>query len=523
MRPIRPLHRFFACSLAVAVALTALGAEQPAQARGKRATSSKARKAPARRAARGGRIVARLESGGRTRPGSSGGLTEPAKPQGGTKGHAGGGTTTSGGGTTTSGGGTTTGGTTTSGSGTPSAGLYVDGQSLGGACDDSRTPSQVSFQTPWCTLAAAANKAVSGSTVYVRTGSYTQLAAPQLGAIDFRAYGSEQPVIAGLQVGGAGFAFRGFKFTNTLAITNFNGVTIAGNEIALTPNGLSTPNGVSLTPPGSNFTFTGNYVHDGQLAILTRQPGSVSPFTNFTIAGNRFVRNGGVVMHINYGNHWVVSGNEFADNGRFANIDPNVHPDAVHIVGADDDLLFDSNYVHSTTGGRGFLFEPTGNTQSRVVVQNNVIVGTTNDFALRVTSGTPGMVIVNNTFWLGQPTQGDGLHLGSIQEVPTPNLVVENNIVNHFEVDSGPYPVTFAKADYNMVGVREPNTPTPVGPHDVAGPPSFVALSAPTWNARLASGSPGIDAGDPTVAPLLDADGHARGGAVDLGAYEYGT
>ena len=469
-----------------------------------------------------------LESGGRTGPASSGG-TETAKPQKGGKSPT---TTTSGGSTGTTTGGTTTGGTTTGGTttggtttggGTPLAGLYVDGQSLGGACDDSRTPAQVSFQTPWCTIATAANKAPSGSTVYVRAGSYTALVASQLAAIDFRAYGSEQPVVAGLQVGGAGFAFRGFKFTNTLAITNFNGVTIANNEIALTPNGLSTPNGVSLTPPGSNFTFTGNYVHDGQLAVITRQPGAISPFTNVTIAGNRFVRNGGVVMHINYGNNWVVYGNEFADNGRFANIDPNVHPDAIHIVGADDNLLFDSNYIHSTTGGRGFLFQPSGGTQTHVVVQNNVVVGTTTDFALRVTCGTPGMVIVNNTFWLGSPTQGTGLHLGSSQTMDTPNLVVENNILNHFEVDSGSYPVTFTKADYNMVGVREPNTPTPVGPHDVAGPPQFVALSSPTWNARLVQSSPGIDAADTAVAPPLDADGHARGRVADLGAYEFGT
>ena len=70
------------------------------------------------------------------------------------------------------------------------------------------------------------------------------------------------------------------------------------------------------------------------------------------------------------------------------------------------------------------------------------------------------------------------------------------------------------------MGVREANTPTPTGAHDVAWPPKFVALTAPTWNARLKRGSRGIDAGDPTVAPALDADGHGRVGAPDIGAYE---
>jgi hypothetical protein len=410
----------------------------------------------------------------------------------------------------------------TGGGGTPT-GLYVDGLSLGGQCSDARTAAEVSLRTPWCSLAAAANLAPAGSTVLVRYGSYTALVAPQLRALDFRGYGTERPEVAGLQVGGRGFSFRAFKFTNTASLTNFDGATIADSEIALTPAGPRTPNGVSLTPSGSNFTFTGNYVHDGNIAILTRQPGGVSPFTNVTITGNRFVHMGGVVMHINYGNHWIVRGNEFADNGRFANIDPYVHPDAIHIVGDDDDLLFDSNFVHSTTGGRGFLFEPTGGSQSHVVVQNNVVVGTTSDFALRVTSGTPGMKIVNNTFALGSPTQGTGLHLGSLQNTATPNLVVENNILNHFEVDSGPYPVTFATADYNVVGVRESGTPTPTGAHDIAGPARFVSLSAPNWNARLAPGSVGIHAADPAAAPALDADGRARVGAPDIGAYEFGS
>ena len=392
-------------------------------------------------AVRGGRLVTKVRSGGRGGGTVAGGSTSPAPSVGGTS-------------------------PAPTGDVTPPApsvdanspGLYVDGSSLGGQCSDARTAAEVSLQAPWCSLAAAATRAPAGSTIFVRRGSYTVLVAPQLRALDFRGYGAERPELAGLDVGGQGFSFRGFKFTGTLGLTNFDGATIADSEIAITPAGLSTPNAVSLTPPGSNFTFTGNYVHDGNLAILTRQPGAVSPFTNFTITGNRFVHMGGVVMHINYGNHWVVRGNEFADNGRFANIDPYVHPDAIHIVGADDDLLFDSNFVHSTTGGRGFLFEPGGASQTRVVVQNNVIVGTTTDFALRVTSGTPGMKIVNNTFALGSPVQGTGLQLGSSQSTTTPNLVVENNILNHFEVDSGPFPVTFARADYNMVGVREADT-----------------------------------------------------------------
>src|SRR5436309_14829574 len=85
------LHRTTACTLAVALSLVGFewGAPaQSAQARAKRAAStSKTRKAPVRRAAaRGGRIVSWLASGGRTHEGSTGGTVASAKSQGGGKG-----------------------------------------------------------------------------------------------------------------------------------------------------------------------------------------------------------------------------------------------------------------------------------------------------------------------------------------------------------------------------------------------------------------------------------------------------
>jgi parallel beta helix pectate lyase-like protein/di-heme oxidoreductase (putative peroxidase) len=52
--------------------------------------------------------------------------------------------------------------------------VWVDHDSRGGPCDDARTAAQNSMTAPWCTLAAAGNKAEPGDTVRVRGGEYTE-------------------------------------------------------------------------------------------------------------------------------------------------------------------------------------------------------------------------------------------------------------------------------------------------------------------------------------------------------------
>ena len=48
-------------------------------------------------------------------------------------------------------------------------------------------------------------------------------------------------------------------------------------------------------------------MHDGALAILTRQPGAMTPFQNVTVDHNTFQHMGGVVMHIYDARGWRVS------------------------------------------------------------------------------------------------------------------------------------------------------------------------------------------------------------------------
>jgi hypothetical protein len=55
--------------------------------------------------------------------------------------------------------------------------LWVDRNSLGGACSDARSRAQVSPSTPWCTIGRAAVNVVPGDVVYVRGGEYSEVQA----------------------------------------------------------------------------------------------------------------------------------------------------------------------------------------------------------------------------------------------------------------------------------------------------------------------------------------------------------
>lgn len=55
-----------------------------------------------------------------------------------------------------------------------SAELWVDRNSLGGPCDDGRAREQVTFTSPWCTLAGIGNRLQPGDVIRVREGEYTE-------------------------------------------------------------------------------------------------------------------------------------------------------------------------------------------------------------------------------------------------------------------------------------------------------------------------------------------------------------
>jgi hypothetical protein len=426
--------------------------------------------------------------------------------------------------------------------------LYVDIASVGGRCDDSRLVLLVSLRTPWCSLTKALADAPAGSTVYVRGGRYPELVVPSYAPaslVSYEGYDNERPIIAGVQIGSdqtasRNFALRRFKLTAYgMRLVNVSDVSFVGNEIALTPVAptgcptacvVRTPTAVVLTPPASNLTFSGNYVHNGNLGIGFRlgRPPLVpgiplsDTYTNITIENNTFKEMGGVVLSIQNFQGVTVRHNVFASNHTRGNIDPQCHCDSVHAIGGGDGLTLDSNYVY---GGRGFLLQPGyadgGNCEpgcrqlTHVTVQNNAIVGP--DFGLRVLSA-PGIRVVNNTIWGTQVR--DDLGVLFYNDFPiTSGIVLANNLIRNFQARSG---VTFAVEDHNDIAqtTRGPGYVGPAGRQDISATPCFASSSAAPWDFHLLPGSPGIGAASPAFAPATDLEGLARRDPPTIGAYE---
>jgi hypothetical protein len=176
------------------------------------------------------------------------------------------------------------------------------------------------------------------------------------------------------------------------------------------------------------------------------------------------------------------------------------------------DITIRNNRFHECRGiiaGPGKVADAT-NTQW-LVVNNEFQV---RQWAMQLLN-VPGIRIINNTAW----DAGHGIRLHGA----TTGAVVLNNIMSALEAA----PSTLGREDYNLIGRGALG-----GPHDLAGPPSFV--SSANLDYRLARGSPGIDAGTSDEAPLTDFKNLPRIDAVgvpnrgtgskpyfDMGAYEF--
>lgn len=127
---------------------------------------------------------------------------------------------------------------------------YVDGASLGGACNNSNNGTALT--TPWCTISTAASTASAGDTIFIRGATYRETVTPTNSGssgspIIYKKYGSETPVVSGAdlltpwsslgKVEPAGVFTTGFEtgdfadFTST-TVDSGVGLTVSGSVIS---------------------------------------------------------------------------------------------------------------------------------------------------------------------------------------------------------------------------------------------------------------------------------------------------
>ena len=306
--------------------------------------------------------------------------------------------------------------------------VYVDRDSVGGACDDGRPVAAArAAQTPWCSLGRAADAAPSGATVLVRRGSYPRLTIQgerRARFVTIRPAPNETVTLDGFTATNSShFRFQGLHFAG-----HSNLIFFGNDHIDLIGNDLTVATQVR---PSRDLRFIGNTIHDlpgppGKaedgvgLWIVTGEQG---PLRNVLIRGNRFSRLPNDAIFTDADNV-TVERNTFE---RIKSPDNDwAHADVFQGMGANDVTIRD-NFARDNDSG---ILE----TIARVhgwVIENNVFLRS-ESWPLQLDNELRDLKLVNNTFWGGGPVL---LRWNDRQPRNPSRFIVVNNIFNRLDYD----------------------------------------------------------------------------------------
>jgi Right handed beta helix region len=374
------------------------------------------------------------------------------------------------------------------------ANLYVDKDSVGGACSDARPPAQVSATAPWCSLDRAAHAAPAGSTVVVRRGAYPRLViqdVPRSNFVTFVAFSGEQPSVDGFQTQESShLRFQGFRITDyNLVYSGSDHIQFIGNDI--TAN--------TTVRPSTNTLFQGNHVH--HTPVEPDDP--IAGVGLWVVAGGGSVN--GVTVRNNHFEHlpndalFISAADILVEGNRFEHIqspDNNyAHADVIQCMGCNG-LIVRGNYASDNDSGILNSVAESNNW----VIENNMFVRCASQ-PLQLDNENRDLIVRSNTF---QDCGNGALFRWDPAFSQNPQgFVIANNIFDGLYIDPR---LKIAVEDYNLI--REGDAED-YGPHSIVGrSPIFVKPGAGDY--RLAPRSPGIDAGSSEFAPGLDIFGGVR-------------
>ena len=398
--------------------------------------------------------------------------------------------------------------------------LYVDRDSIGGACSDARPVAAArAAQTPWCSLGRAVDAAPSGATVLVRRGTYPRLTIQgerRTRFVTIRSAPNETATLGGFTATNSSYwRFQGMRFAG-----QSNLIFFGNDHIDLIRNDLTVATQVR---PSHDLRFIGNTIHDlpgppGKaedgvgLWIVTGEQG---PLRNVLIRGNRFSRLPNDAIFTDADNV-TVERNVFE---RIHSPDNNwAHADVFQGMGANN-VRIRGNFARDNDSG---ILE----TIARVrgwVIENNVFLRS-ESWPLQLDNELRDLKLVNNTFWGGGPV----LLRWNDQHPRNPSrFIVVNNIFNRLDYDLR----LNLLEGWNVVADNFLHNRFGRGTR-VGVTPRFADPARDDY--RLAAGSTGIDAGTSAFGvPRLDRAGlrrhddravanrgNGRPDYVDIGAYE---
>ena len=386
--------------------------------------------------------------------------------------------------------------------------VYVDKDSIGGPCNDSRPVAAAqAATTPWCSLDRAVDSAPSGSTILVRRGSYPRLTIQgerRTRFVTIRSAPRETATLNGFTATNSSYwRFQGLRFAgaSNLIFMGNDHIDMIGNDLTV----------ATQVRPSLNIRFIDNRVHDlpgppGRpedgvgIWVVTGEQG---PIRNVLIRGNTFSRLPNDAIFTD-ADRVTVERNEFdhiqSPDNTWA------HADVIQTQGAYDVHVTnnfatdnDSGILNSAAASHGWI------------IKNNLFIRSESQ-PIQLDNKLADLELVNNTFWGGGPVL---LRWDPAAPRNRHAFVIANNIATRMDID----PRLRESQSHNYV-LLDPFHHPAQGPGSRLGvAPHFAAPARGDY--RLRSGSPGIDAGTSRNAPRRDRAGNARLGAVDVGAYEY--
>jgi parallel beta-helix repeat protein len=409
--------------------------------------------------------------------------------------------------------------------------LWVDINSVGGPCSDSRTRDEVTSKTPWCNLGPAGSQVLPGDTVHVRGGDYTKLQTCDICENQPFSNSVLQVVVTGHP--NAWIRYRAAK----------------GETVRILPDG-DAMNGVRIAPIAgrgvtpSYIEVSGFQIHNAPRNGIVVRDGTNIVLKNLDITGSQ----SGSVELSNTANLLLESSSIYENPlGGFTS--------AVDLFECKSGNIIRGNRIWSNrdtdpnqTEGHGIIMDFCGGAGG-AVIENNVIWD--NDGSCIAVFNSDGAVIRNNTCWNnGQRLEGffgEVSILGARQSIHNNILVPRaGGLALNLRIDSPDWRANYAttEEDYNILwapthttvvawsGVEgtmaeyQAGNPQGWGAHTLQSDPMLV--DPLDENFHLASGSPAIDSGDGSHAAAIDADGVKRprdgdgdgSAVVDRGAYE---
>ena len=414
------------------------------------------------------------------------------------------------------------------------------------ACSDT---GQGTAAQPFCTIAAAAKKAVAGDTILVNAGTY---AGNSVNPANSGTAGSPITFTAnpGVTISGGTRAFAissrsyitisGFTITGTssygISVSGGSNITIARNTESYAGTPISAPAAGIYLSNLSGGLIQGNITHDNSAhgIYLT---GST---TGVTVQGNTSFHNAYQYERNANGIDDIAPGNSIIGNVTYANEDT-----GINIYTGGNNALVADNVTYGN-GDHGIDdFDVTGGR----IVGNTVYYNCTDGINVEGTSGNYDIennVSVNNA--TGSVINPTPIAINASTGQPYYTNLCNRRIGNIGVYDSAPATTT---ANYNLVyqsgkgtwytwaGVSYNsqsalNSATGREANGIFADPRFADPA--TWNFQLTEGSPAIDSanslasgeqvtdvlGNPRVDdPATPNTGNPAGSYYDRGAYEY--